>query len=185
MRKPETPYLAADVIIELVDRPGRPVVLVERKNPPPGWAIPGGFVDRGETLENAAVREAREETCLEVRLKALLGVYSDPRRDPRQHTVTPVFIGEAVGEPKAADDASKVAIVEAGRWPEPLAFDHAQILADYLVFRESGRPRPVGDPPRQPPIASVAERGRAMTDYLVLRESTSPKPEDSGQKEAI
>ena len=130
MPRPETPPVAADVIIELVDRPGRPIVLIERRSPPPGWALPGGFVEVGETVEAAAVREAREETGLVVELAGLLGVYSDPGRDPRGHTVGIVYIGHARGEPKAGDDARQVAIVDPAA-PPALAFDHARILADY------------------------------------------------------
>jgi 8-oxo-dGTP diphosphatase len=144
--KPVTPLIAADVIIELVDRPDRPIVLIERRNPPPGWAIPGGFVDVGEALETAAVREAREETALEVRLKALLGCYSDPRRDARGHTVSAVYVAEASGEPEARDDARALAVFSPDRLPSPLAFDHAQILADYLAYRRTG----VLPAPRQP-----------------------------------
>jgi len=143
MPKPQTPLLAADVIIELCDCPGRPIVLVERKYPPAGWAIPGGFVEIGETVEQAAMREMAEETGLTVQLKVLLGVYSDPRRDPRGHTVTVVYVGEAAGDPQAADDARTVAVVDPGRPPRPLAFDHAGVLADYRRFRESGRPAPL------------------------------------------
>jgi ADP-ribose pyrophosphatase YjhB (NUDIX family) len=95
MPRPQTPLLAADTIIELTGRPGRPIVLIERRYPPYGWAIPGGSVDVGEPLEAAAVREALEETALQVTLRALLGLYSDPRRDPRGHTVTAVYVGEA------------------------------------------------------------------------------------------
>ncbi|MBF0429496.1 MAG: NUDIX hydrolase, partial [Magnetococcales bacterium] len=99
----KTPFLAADVIIEVMDRPGRPIVLIERLNPPHGMAIPGGFVEHGlESVERAAVREALEETSLVVRLKALLGVYSNPARDPRFHTATAVYVAEATGIPKAA-----------------------------------------------------------------------------------
>jgi 8-oxo-dGTP diphosphatase len=139
MPAPITPPLAADVIIELTDRPDRPIVLIERRNPPPGWAIPGGFVDVGETAEAAAVREAREETSLEVRLIALLGVYSDPGRDPRGHTVSVVYVGEAEGEPRAQDDARALDVFSPDRPPGPLAFDHARILADYRAFRATGR----------------------------------------------
>ena len=146
MPAPTTPPLAADVIIELTDRPGRPIVLIERRNPPPGWAIPGGFVDVGETVEAAAVREAREETSLTVRLTALLGVYSDPGRDPRGHTVSVVYVGEAEGEPHAQDDARTLDVFSPDRPPAPLAFDHARILEDYREFRRSrARPTP---PPR-------------------------------------
>ena len=132
MPRPTTPTVAADVIIELLDRPGRPIVLIERRFPPPGWALPGGFVEVGETVEAAAVREAREETGLEVELVSLLGVYSDPGRDVRGHTVGIVYVGRARGEPVAGDDAAAFAIVDP-RAPPPLAFDHARILADYLA----------------------------------------------------
>jgi 8-oxo-dGTP diphosphatase len=136
-RRPVTPSLAADVIVELEDRPGRPIVLIERLNPPPGWAIPGGFVDVGERVEDAAVRELLEETGLEVRLVALLGVYSDPARDPRGHTVTVVYVGRAAGTPRAMDDARNVAVVEPPYWPGALAFDHEQVLADYRRWRDA------------------------------------------------
>jgi 8-oxo-dGTP diphosphatase len=128
--RPTTPPVAADVIIELDDRPGRPIVLIERRFPPPGWALPGGFVEIGETVEAAAVREAREETGLDVELTALLGVYSDPARDPRGHTIGIVYVARARGTPAAADDARNVAIVDPAK-PPALAFDHARILGDY------------------------------------------------------
>jgi 8-oxo-dGTP diphosphatase len=137
---PATPALTVDIIIELADRPDSPIVLIERRNPPHGWAIPGGFVDVGETVEHAAVREAREETSCDVRLKALLGVYSDPRRDPRSHTVSAVYVAEARGEPRAADDAKSLSVFSADSLPAALAFDHARILSDYLVWRRSGKP---------------------------------------------
>lgn len=136
--KPRTPLLAADAIIELTDKPGRPIVLIERKNPPYGWAIPGGFVDIGERLEVAAIREAKEEVCLDVTLKALLGMYSDPKRDDRGHTVTAVYVAEATGEPQAADDAKNLDIFDLDNLPDELAFDHRQVLEDYRKFRESG-----------------------------------------------
>jgi len=137
MKKPVTPLLTADLIIEMIDHPGRPVVLIKRKYPPPGWALPGGFVDVGETLENAALREAREETSLLVTLKLLLGMYSDPARDSRGHTASAVYIAEAQGEPHAADDASHLALYDPRNTP-PLAFDHERIMKDYLYYLESG-----------------------------------------------
>src|SRR5438552_17838185 len=134
MRRPECPPIAADVIIEVGDR----IVLIERRNFPPGWAIPGGFVEFGETVEHAAVREAREETSLEVELRALLGVYSRPDRDPRGHTITIVYVGRAHGEPRAADDAKGIGLFPPDAPPAPLAFDHAEIIADYLRFIRTG-----------------------------------------------
>jgi 8-oxo-dGTP diphosphatase len=142
LERPVTPSVAVDVVIELVDRPGRPIVLIERRNPPFGWALPGGFVDVGESLEQAAVREAREETSLMVRLKALLGCYSDPARDPRGHTVSPVYVAEAAGEPVAADDARNLAVFDPERPPSALAFDHARILEDYRRWRSTGESAP-------------------------------------------
>jgi len=113
-------------------------VLIERRNFPFGWALPGGFVDVGERVEDAAVRELREETTLEVELRALLGVYSRPDRDPRGHTVTMVYVGRAHGEPRAADDAKGIGLFAPAEPPAPLAFDHAEILADYLRFIRTG-----------------------------------------------
>jgi len=140
--KPVTPLITVDIIIEMSDRPGRPIVLIERKHPPYGWAVPGGFVDVGETLEAAAIREAKEETSLDVRLTSLLGNYSDPARDARGHTVSAVYIAEASGQPVAADDALHLAVFDPAAAPL-LVFDHAQIIADYLVFRQTGRPAPL------------------------------------------
>ncbi len=139
MPKPITPLLAADVIIELTDYPGRPIVLIERANPPYGWAIPGGFVDLGEIIELAGVREAQEEVGLDVTLLALLGIYSDPARDSRGHTVTAVYVAEAAGTPIAADDAKNCRLFLLNELPESLAFDHAQVLADYKKYRETGQ----------------------------------------------
>ena len=145
MPKPITPLLAADIIIELSVYPDRPIVLIERANPPYGWAIPGGFVDLGEIIEQAAVREAQEEVGLNVRLIALLGIYSDPLRDVRGHTVTAVYIAEAEGTPVAADDAKNCHIFSLNELPESLAFDHAQVLADYKKYRETGQVAPLRD----------------------------------------
>jgi 8-oxo-dGTP diphosphatase len=126
------PRLTVDVIIEL---PRDRLVLIRRRNPPPGWALPGGFVDAGETVEQAARREALEETSLSVELIRQFHVYSDPARDPRGHTVSLVFIGRAEGTPSGADDAAEARAFPRDELPEPLAFDHGQILADYLARR--------------------------------------------------
>lgn len=134
-----TPLLAVDIIIEQAD-PGHGIVLIERRNPPPGWALPGGFVDVGETVERAAVREAWEETGLAVRLRCLLGCYSDPRRDPRGHTVSIVYVAVPTGGTlQARDDAKGIRVVDPFAVDVPLAFDHARILADYRHYLESGR----------------------------------------------
>ena len=122
------------MIAEVGDR----IVFIERKNFPPGWAFPGGFVDVGETVEHAAVREALEETSLEVELRALLGVYSRPDRDPRGQTVSVVYIGRAHGTPQARDDAKEIGLFAPDKPPTPLAFDHAEILGDYLRFLRTG-----------------------------------------------
>ena len=140
--KPVTPLLTVDIVIEMIDHPGRPIVLIERKYPPHGWALPGGFVDVGETLEAAAIREAKEETSLDVRLTSLLGNYSDPARDARGHTASAVYIAEASGQPVAADDARHLDLYAPDAVPV-LAFDHAQIISDYLVFRQTGVPTPL------------------------------------------
>lgn len=142
MKKPVTPLLTVDIIIELHDRAEHPVVLIERKYPPYGWALPGGFVDVGERLENAARREAREETALIVELQVLLGCYSDPARDARGHTVSAVYVATAEGEPRAQDDARHLACCLPDQCP-PLVFDHAQIMADYRHYRETGAVTPL------------------------------------------
>ena len=142
MAAPQTPLLTVDIIIELQDRPGTPIVLIERKFPPHGWALPGGFVDIGETLEQAAVREAREETSLDVSLNTLLGCYSDPRRDARGHTVSVVYMATATGQAVARDDARSIGLFDAGQCPE-LAFDHKRIIDDYLRYRETGQVAPL------------------------------------------
>ncbi|HWI40657.1 MAG TPA: NUDIX hydrolase, partial [Verrucomicrobiae bacterium] len=112
------------------------IVLIERKNEPYGWALPGGFVDYGEAVEAAAVREAKEETGLELGELHLLGVYSDPSRDPRHHTITITFVARGSGIPCAADDAASLQVFPPDRLPAPLCFDHAQILKDYLRYLE-------------------------------------------------
>jgi len=137
MSRPLTPAIAVDIIIEMADHPARPIVLIERRYEPFGWAIPGGFVDMGERLEQAAIREAKEETSLDVRLLILLGNYSDPQRDPRGHTVSPVYVAEAIGKPRAMDDACNLSLFTPDKLPE-LVFDHARILEDYRRYRAQG-----------------------------------------------
>ena len=125
---PMSPLLTVDIIIELE----KGIVLIKRKYPPIAWALPGGYVDYGESLEDAAIREAKEETSLDVVLKKQLHTYSDPRRDLRSHNVTTVYIAMAKGKPKANDDAKEVGVFTKETLPEDLAFDHAQILQDYF-----------------------------------------------------
>lgn len=140
MTKPVTPLLTVDIIVELIDRPENPIVLIERRYPPHGWALPGGFVDVGETLKQAAVREAAEEISLTVSLKTLLGCYSDPARDARGHTVSAVYIAEATGLPVAADDARHLELFSVSNVPDKLAFDHDRIIRDYLYYLKTGEP---------------------------------------------
>lgn len=132
------PTPTVDVIIET---PQGQVILIRRKNPPHGWALPGGFVDEGELLAAAARREALEETGLQVELDELFHCYSDPRRDPRQHTVSTVFIGRSADAPSAGDDAADVQAFSMSALPD-LVFDHALILSDYATYRASGRRPP-------------------------------------------
>jgi 8-oxo-dGTP diphosphatase len=132
--KPVTPLLTVDAIIETTGG----IVLIERKNPPPGWALPGGFVDPGESLSEAVKREAKEETSLDIELVEQLFAYSDPNRDPRGSTVTVVFVARSSGQPRAADDAKNVRVFTLDKLP-PLAFDHGGILDDYRTWKETGR----------------------------------------------
>jgi ADP-ribose pyrophosphatase YjhB (NUDIX family) len=125
------PIPTVDIIIEIDGR----IVLIERRNPPYGWALPGGFVDYGESYEAAALREAFEETGLKIEALRQFRTYSDPGRDPRQHTASTVFIGRAEGKPVAGDDAARVELFAAGELP-PLAFDHGRILADYYAEKQ-------------------------------------------------
>ena len=118
-----------DIIIE-VETNG--IILINRKNPPYGWAIPGGFVDYGESLEEAAVREAKEETNLDVKLIKQFHAYSDPKRDPRHHSISTVYMAKAEGVPKAKDDALEIGIFDELNLPEEIAFDHRLILKDYF-----------------------------------------------------
>lgn len=120
--------LTVDAIIETEGG----IVLIKRKNPPYGWAIPGGFVDYGETIEDAVCREMKEETGLDVNLVRQFHTYSDPKRDPRHHTVTTIFIATAQGRPKADDDAEEAEVFTRDALPEDIAFDHRQILEDYF-----------------------------------------------------
>ena len=126
----KNPVPTVDVIIELGDG----IVLIERKNQPYGWALPGGFVDYGESFETAAVREALEETGLTVTLIKQFHTYSDPSRDARQHTASTVFIGTAEGQPKGGDDAARAEVFTENNLPD-LVFDHAKILADYFNYK--------------------------------------------------
>jgi ADP-ribose pyrophosphatase YjhB (NUDIX family) len=122
------PFPTVDVIIEYKGG----IVLVKRKNPPPGWALPGGFVDYGESLESAAVREAREETSLDIRLIRQFHTYSEPGRDPRFHTISTVFIASAENTPLASDDAGEIDVFTHDHLPKEIAFDHGTILMDYF-----------------------------------------------------
>jgi len=134
MTQPRNPFPTVDIIIEVEGG----IVLIKRRNPPPGWAIPGGFVDYGESVEAAAIREAKEETGLDVRLTRLLGVYSDPGRDPRSHTISTVFVARASGRPVADDDAADAGVFMDSTLPEEIAFDHRAILEDYFKNKVPG-----------------------------------------------
>lgn len=131
-REFKNPIPTVDIIIELEDKG---IILIKRKNPPYGWAIPGGFVDYGESLEDAAKREAKEETSLNVELIKQFHTYSDPKRDDRFHTISTVYIAKAKGEPKAEDDAAEIGVFKEDNLPEPIVFDHKEILRDYFKKR--------------------------------------------------
>jgi len=137
-KKYKNPIPTVDIIIEFEDKG---IILIKRKNPPFGWAIPGGFVDYGESLEETAIREAKEETALEVTLIKQFHTYSSPERDPRHHSITTVYIAKATGgTPKAHDDAKEIGIFTKENLPQPLVFDHAKILEDYFSTLKGSDP---------------------------------------------
>ena len=125
---PRNTFITVDIIIEI----NSGIILIKRKNPPHGWAIPGGFVDYGESLEDCARREAKEETGLDIRLVRQFHTYSKPDRDPRHHTVSTIFIATATGIPKAGDDAKEAVVFNRESLPVDIAFDHRKILEDYF-----------------------------------------------------
>jgi len=129
--KHRNPLPTVDIIIEIGGR----IVLVKRKNPPHGWALPGGFIDYGESAERAARREAREETGLTITGLRQFHCYSAPDRDPRHHTISVVFVAQATGEPEPRDDAADIDLFSPENIPDRLAFDHRLILSDYLAKR--------------------------------------------------
>ena len=133
-KKYRNPVPTVDIIIQYRGK----IILIKRKNPPYGWAIPGGFVEYGESLEEAAVREAEEETSLQVRLIEQFRAYSRPDRDPRQHTITTVFIADGEGIPQAADDAGEIGLFIEEDLPDEIAFDHREILQDYFNYVKRG-----------------------------------------------
>jgi len=166
-RKFRNPFPTVDIIIEVREgRRRRGIVLIERRNPPPGWALPGGFVDYGETLEAAAVREAREETSLDVELVGQLGAYSDPARDPRCHTISTVFLARAEGRPRGADDARRAVIADPRDRSRPLAFDHRRILDDYLASGKGLCPCPRTTTAAKRKTTATSSRSRASTARL-------------------
>ncbi len=138
---PKTPYLTTDGIIELYEGDTfKGIVLIERRNDPKGLALPGGFVDEGESVEDALRREMKEETNLDVQISSLLGVYSEPKRDPRFHTASVVFIVQAQGEPKGGDDAKEAKLYALKEIPmDKLVFDHSEIMKDYLLQHHTNR----------------------------------------------
>lgn len=128
----DNPRPVVDILIEMGDG----IILIRRKNPPYGWAIPGGFVDYGETVEEAAVREAKEETGLDISELRQFHVYSDPARDARVHTISTVFTARGHGRPVASDDAVEIGVFTRDHLPQDLAFDHPAILRDYFSKRK-------------------------------------------------
>ncbi len=147
MNKFKNPFPTVDIIIEMDLSGGQPgIVLIKRKNPPYGWALPGGFVDYNESLEQAAKREAKEETSLDIQLVNQMFTYSDPERDPRFHTISTVYIARAKGTPEARDDAAEIGIFSRKDINFPLVFDHSKILEDYFLRREKIRDN---DSPKQ------------------------------------
>jgi ADP-ribose pyrophosphatase YjhB (NUDIX family) len=125
----KNPIPTVDIIIEIESKG---IILIKRKNSPFGWAIPGGFVDYGESLEEAAIREAKEETNLDVKLIRQFHTYSDKKRDPRHHSISTVYIAKGKGKPKAKDDALEIGIFNESNLPDEIAFDHRSILSDYF-----------------------------------------------------
>jgi 8-oxo-dGTP diphosphatase len=142
MNKFKNPIPTVDIIIEMKHPSGKPgIVLIKRKNPPHGWALPGGFVDYNESLEHAAKREAKEETSLNIKIVNQMFTYSDPKRDPRFHTITTVYVARAKGTPEAKDDAGEIGVFSRDEIDFPLAFDHAKILEDYFHSKEKKQTR--------------------------------------------
>lgn len=136
----KTPLLTVDIVIQYENG----LILIERKNPPTGWALPGGFVDVGESLEDAALREAKEETSLDIELIEQFHAYSKPERDARFHTVTVVYTARAVsGVLKGRDDALRARVFSETVLPDRIVFDHRQIIEDYLHYLRSGKRPPV------------------------------------------
>jgi len=129
----KNPIPTVDIIIEIESKG---MVLIKRKNPPYGWALPGGFVDYGESLEEAAVRETKEETDLDVKLIGQFHTYSDPKRDPRHHSISTVYVAKAKGVPQARDDAIEIGIFNETNLPDAIAFDHRSILRDYFKSKK-------------------------------------------------
>ena len=138
------PTPTCDCLIELDGKPGT-LVFIERRNEPKGYALPGGFVDEGEFVADGAIREAKEETGLDVELVELFHVYSNPARDPRKHTVSTVFVARAKGEPVGGDDAARCIVAAPDALPGALVFDHPTIVSDYVTYKRTGK-RP---PPRR------------------------------------